>query len=338
MRLKALALALLFCLCLPLFSCGRTPLYEKQYYDLFDTVTIIRGYAKSASDFEESCDMIYSELFTCHRLFDIYNEYEGINNIASINKNAGVAPLRVDERIIELLTFGADMHEKTDGALNIAMGAVLSLWHEYRMRNENTLPSDRELSQAAGHCSIDLMTIDKENSTVYLEDSEMSLDTGALAKGYASDRVMELLPSTKLISAVINLGGNVMTYGEKPDGAGVWSVGINSPFGEGTLFKLDCTDMTVVTSGDYQRYYEVEGVRYHHIIDPDTLYPGTRFSQVSVICESGALGDALSTALFLTDLEKGMDIAEDFGAAVIWVTPEGEVYKNKKAEGVPGIN
>ena len=333
MKSKIVSVLLLLCLCLMLVlpSCSSFALYEKFYYDLFDTITVIRGYAKSSSDFEESCNTIYNELQTCHKLFDAYNEYEGINNIFSVNKNAGVSPLTVDGRIIELLEFSKQMYEKTDGALNVAMGAVLELWRDCREKNENKLPYEDELKEAAEHCDINGLVVDKESSSVYLEDRNMSLDMGAIAKGYACDRVTALLPSTKLTAALVNLGGNVMTYGEKPDESG-WNIGVNSPLGEGNLFEVECSDLCVITSGDYQRYFVVDGKRYHHIIDPETLYPGSLFCQVTVICENGAMGDALSTALFLTELEKGMEIADLSGAAVVWVATDGTVYKNQRAE------
>lgn len=307
-------------------------MYETSYYDLFDTATVIRGYASSADDFQKGCDMIYEELLTCHRLFDIYNEYEGINNLRTVNKNAGISNVKTDQRVIELLEYAKLMYDKTDKALDISMGALLDIWKEYRDRAEEVLPEKEELAQARLHSSIDSLVIDHDQSTVYIEDKLMSLDVGAIAKGYACERVLALMPDTEISAAVINLGGNVAVYGKKPNGGGDWSIGVNSPFDKGELLSFKCSDLSAVTSGDYQRYYLVNGVKYHHIIDPSTMYPGRNFTQVTVIAESPLLGDALSTALFVTDLEKGEQIADSFGVAVIWVTPDNKVFKNERAK------
>ena len=174
--------------------------------------------------------------------------------------------------------------------------------------------------------------IDSDKSTVYLSDPESSLDVGALAKGYACDRAYDVLKQTPMISACINLGGNVLTYGEKPNGEGDWNVGIQSPDTDGYLFDLEVTDKSVVTSGDYHRYYTVDGVNYHHIIDPETRYPAARYTQVTVVCESSLDADILSTALFVLDLESGEKTAKEYGAAVIWIEKDGTVHKNSKAQ------
>ena len=319
-------------LCALLPSCSGVGRYQSVYYDLFDTVTVISGYANTAEDYNESVSMLHSELLTCHRLFDIYHEYEGINNLATVNKNAGLSPVTVDERIIELLSQAKAAYERTDGAVNVAMGALLKVWHKYRTEDNNELPSGKELEKAAEHISIDSLVIDPDKSTVYITDPEASLDMGALAKGYACDRAYKMLGQSGMISACINLGGNVLTYGEKPNGEGGWNVGIQSPDSEGYLFDLEVCNKSVVTSGDYHRYYTVDGKDYHHIIDPQTRYPATHYTQVTVICESSLDADILSTALFVLDLEKGERIADEYGAAVVWIEKDGTVRKNSKAE------
>lgn len=329
-KVKLAALLLLAALTLTLLpSCSSSGQYQTVYYDLFDTVTVIQGYAASSKDYNEGVQALRRELLECHRLFDIYNEYDGLNNLATVNKNAGGEPIAVDFRVIELLDFARQKYSETDGALNIAMGSLLRVWHNYRTADNNELPSSAELEEAAGHISMESLVIDRESSTVYLSDPEASLDAGALAKGYACDRARTLLEDTLIESACINLGGNVLTYGEKPDGE-EWTLGI--PDGKGnTLFSIELSGKSVVTSGDYHRYYTVDGTDYHHIIDPSTLYPSTLHRQVTVIGESSALADALSTALFVLDTERGMQIADKAGVAVIWIEKDGEVIQNEKA-------
>ncbi len=160
------------------------------------------------------------------------------------------------------------------------MGSVLSVWHDYREAGiENPsraqVPGQQELQNAAEHVNLDQVQIDEQASTVYLPDEAMSLDVGAIAKGYATKRLAETLKEAGVTSALLSLGGNVETIGTKADGK-PWRVGVQNPdtsAAKAYLHVLKLTDTCLVTSGTYQRYYGVDGVRYHHIIDPDTLMP-----------------------------------------------------------------
>jgi thiamine biosynthesis lipoprotein len=183
-----------------------------------------------------------------------------------------------------------------------------------------------KLRKAAEHTDISSLIIDKENNTVTITDPEVRLDVGAIAKGYAVEMVAQKLEKMGVSGYVLNVGGNVRTVGSKADGK-PWTVGVENPFDDESkpyIAYLALAGESVVTSGSYQRYYVVNGKRYHHIIDPETLMPSEGFTSVSIRCTSSAMGDALSTALFCMDLESGKALIESIeGAEAMWVLHDG---------------
>lgn len=307
--------------------------YQVTFLELFDTVTTIIGYAQTEEEFGELTDNIYDKLEKYHKLFDIYHEYEE-NNIKTINEQAGIAPVKVDKVVIELLLDCKEYYEVTGGKVNVAMGSVLNLWHEAREDGINSpldayLPDEEALKEAAMHCNIEDVIIDEAASTVYLKDPYLRLDVGAIAKGWATERVCREMPEGLLVS----VGGNVRATGPKPEKI-PWVVGIQSPFGDYSEYvhTLYVNQESVVTSGDYQRYYTVDGVTYHHLIDPETLYPGKLWKAVSIVCEDSGLADALSTALFLLSKEEGEKVLEQYDAYACWIASEEEIYYSEGFE------
>lgn len=314
--------------------------YKEIYIDTFDTVTQYIGYGDSEEEFKEHADILNTELHRYHQLFNIYNNYEGINNLRTINLNAGKEPVKVDQEIIDLLKFSIDLYEKTDGEINIAMGSVLKIWHNYRTSGINDpenamLPSMEKLQEASKHCNIHDIIIDEEASTVYLADPEMSLDVGSIGKGYAVQMVAEYARELGYDNLVINCGGNVASVGTKADGEN-WIFGIQNPDLEAEntiLTRVSIADNCLVTSGDYQRYYVVDGIEYCHIIDPDTLMPANYFKAVSIISNDSGLADALTTALFNMPYEDGLALISNFeNAEAIWVFEDGTVKYSENFE------
>lgn len=306
--------------------------YSRTYLEFFDTVTQIIGYEEEEEVFSQNCEAVYALLEEYHRLTDIYHNYEGVNNVRTINQNAGKEPVKTDEKLLDLLEFSKEMCAVTDGRCNIAMGSVLSIWHKYREQGISEpetakLPPMEDLRQGAEHCNIDKLVIDREAGTVYLEDPEMSLDLGAAAKGYAVERAAQLLMSRGVTGGyTINIGGNVRTIGTKSDGSD-WAAGIQNPDTDSDqpyIVRIKLNGAALVTSGNYQRYYEVDGVRYHHIIDPETLMPLNYFDSVSILCADSGKADALSTALFNMPVDEGRKLLEEIGGAeAIWVHSDG---------------
>ena len=322
-----LAASLLLCS----VSCGRRDEPKsKTYYEYFDTVCYISSYreGESEEDFLAVCSSLEEVMDRYNRLLDIYREYEGVNNLATVNKNAGVAPVKVSPELIELLSYGKYICELTDGEVNIAMGAVLSLWHESREaaeRGNAAIPEKGELEAASAHISIDSIEIDGENMTVYINDPKTSVDVGAVGKGYVAEVCARMLEERGISSYVLNFGGNIRVIGEKPDGDG-WVTGITDPQDRdgGFATRVTLADTSCVTSGSYQRYFTVGDKSYHHIIDKDTLYPAEYFTSVSVICRDSALADVLSTALFSMPYEDGLALCRRLdGVEAIWIRADG---------------
>lgn len=320
--------ALLLSGCARLSQTPEKKQYTATFLELFDTVTTVVGRAESQEAFEKNAYAIRDELKSYHQLFDIYEEYPGINNLKTVNDRAGIAPVTVDQKIVEMLTDCKAYYEATGGRVNVAMGSVLKLWHHAREDGisdpQNAcLPDQKELEEAAKHTDLSKLLIDEAASTVYISDPEMRLDVGAIAKGWAAQKVAENAPKGLLLS----IGGNVCATGPKDETGTPWVVGIQNPDGgDHYLHTLAVTGGCVVTSGDYQRAYVVDGKVYHHIIDPDTLYPSGHWRSVTVVCEDSGLADALSTALFLLPREEGQALLDQFSAEAMWVDAAGNRY------------
>ena len=308
--------------------------YTATFLTLFDTITSIVGKADSQAEFQKTAQSIHDELLIYHQLFDIYNDYEDVNNLKTVNDQAGIAPVQVDQKIIDLLKDCKVYYDLTDGRVNAAMGSVLQLWHEARNDGLDDpanayLPEKTALEEAKLHTALDAVVIDEEASTVYISDPDVQLDVGAIAKGWSAQRVCENAPEGLLIS----VGGNVCATGPKDETGTPWVVGVQNPDGgDSYLHTLYLTKGSMVTSGDYQRAYMVDGKMYHHIIDPDTLYPSEYWRSVTIVCDDSGLADALSTALFLLPLEEGMALAEECGAEAMWVSSDGAIHYSKGFE------
>lgn len=308
--------------------------YEAEFLELFDTATKIVGYASSEKEFTDYSKMIYDELKVYHQLYDIYNDYEGINNIKTINDNAGIAPVKVDQRIIDLMVFSKKAYSISNGKVNVAFGSVLSIWHDYREEgieypDKAQVPPVEALETAALHTDIDNVIIDETAGTVFLKDPEMSLDVGAVAKGYATEQVTKFAEENGFTAGIISVGGNVRTIGYKDEKSQLWDIGIQNPdknSAEQNIFITHLTNLSLVSSGDYERYYTVDGKRYHHIIDPATLFPATYFTAVTVICEDSGMADALSTCIFNMPFDEGLALIESLpGTEALWIYPDGAV-------------
>ena len=341
-RLTAGLLAAALCLSV-LAGCAAKPQkeltrYSTIFYDVFDTVTQVIAYCESEEEFNTQMQALHQDLIAYNQLYDIYNDYDGVVNVKTINENAGKAPVQVDDRILSMLELARQMYELTSGKINIAMGSVLGIWHDYREAAEkdaseadNTLPTQEELEAAAQHCDINNVVIDEQAKTVYLADPEMSLDVGSVGKGYAVEQAAQAAEARGLTSALVSVGGNLRAIGTKPDGS-QWTGGVENPWNASEVYTntnsifgspINMSDLALVTSGDYQRYFVVDGKRYHHIIDPDTLWPAAYYNGVTVLCPDSGMADCLTTALFCMPLEEGQKLVESLdGVEAMWCTPD----------------
>lgn len=349
MRKRILALGLSLCLALTAAGCGAAPTAESQpetasmqkytatWFDVFDTVTTVLGYAESEEEWNSQMDALHADLMTYHKLYDIYHTYDGMVNLRDVNLHAAEAPVEVDSRIFSMLSEAKELCELTNGQMNIAQGRMYKLWHDKRDEAEEdpakaSLPDAEALSEAALHGSIENLLLDKEASTVSFADPEMRIDVGSVGKGYAVEMVARAAQERGLSSALISVGGNLRSIGTKPDGT-KWTGGAQNPWQgmEGMpedpyLRVVELQDMALVTSGDYQRFFTVDGKRYHHLIDPDTLYPAGFYSAVSVLGPDSGLADCLSTGLFCMEFEEGLALVESLeNVEAMWMFPDGSI-------------
>ena len=334
---KLIICVLIISFVIQMAGCG-TPnkRYQAQFLELFDTVTTIIGYAPDKETFSEYAQMVYNELKRYHELYDIYNNYDGMNNVKTINDNAGIAPVKVDQEIIDLLLFAKEGYKTTYGECNVALGAVLKVWHDYREAGSEDpanakLPPMELLQEKAKHTDIDKLIINETDSTVYLEDPEMSLDVGAVAKGYATERVAQYMKQNGCKSILLSVGGNVRAVGEREgdEKDKLWNVGIQNPDLQSEdkyLLITKIADLSLVSSGDYERYYTVEGKEYHHIIDKDTLMPADYYTAVSIICEDSGLADLYAKPAYNMPLDEAKKFIESQdGVEAMWVMKDGEL-------------
>ena len=315
--------------------------YERHtdtFFDTFDTLIQVIAYTRSEEEFNAYFTQIHQRFQELHQLYDIYNDYPGVNNIKKVNDQAGIAPVAVHDDLINLILFAREWHDKTAGRTNIALGPVLKIWHDYRDEglfdpSSAQLPPLEDLEWASQFTDIHQVEVDEAAGTVYLPDPRMRLDIGGVAKGYAVELVIREVEAAGLESVIISAGGNVRALGRPfDDSRETWTVGLHDP--EASMFAdsntllgtVSITNASVVTSGDYQRYYIVDGQPVHHLIDPTTLMPGNYYRAVTVVMEDSGLADFFSTELFLLPFEDSFAMAESIdGLEAIWVLPDGTI-------------
>lgn len=278
-----------------------------------DTIMDLKIYSEN----EEALTNAENEIKRIDALFDRGNPESEIFKINS-EKNAIVS-----EETAALIKNTVSLSERTNGAFDITTAPLSDLWGFYG--GSFRVPSDSEISKTLKNIGYGQIKID--GSTVSIPEG-FSVDLGAVAKGYASDRAAGVLRDCGVSSAIISLGGNVHALGSKPDGT-AWNVGITDPFDKSSLTgSVNVRDKAVVTSGGYQRYFEQDGVKYHHIIDPKTgKSADSRLSSVTIIADSGTTADALSTALFVMGLDKSAELwRQSGGFEAVFVDTNGSVY------------
>ncbi len=324
-------------LALPAAVSAEPQRYTYTFFGTFDTVMTLIGYADSQEQFDRAAQLCESEFKRLDALYTPYLHSEAGNNLWSLNNGAWKEPMKVEPDLMNLLVLCRDWQEQFPGAVNIAIGRVLNLWHNARLAAEENpaeaaVPDAEALAEAAKHCDIRDLVLDEEAGTVFYRDPKLRLDLGAVAKGYAAGlverKLAEILPAF-----CINAGGNIVLHGAPYNSRHAWRTGIQNPdsllYGDNTTLGIvDRTDGCIVTSGDYQRYFTVDGVRYHHIIDPATLQPARSVRAVTVICEDSGLADFLSTTCFILPYEQSRDLVLSLdGVEALWVLPDGLIVQ-----------
>lgn len=268
------------------------------------------------------------------KLFDLIDYYEYMisktiegTELNKINENAGIAPVKVQDELFEIVRLGIDFAGYSDGLFDITIGPLVDLWGIGT--DFVNIPIDADIKEKMALIDYKKIVLDENDKTVYLPEKNMALDLGAIAKGYIADRVKDLILEEGYQSAIINLGGNVLTVGTKPN-SDTWSIGVRDPESDaGTsmgILKLE--DNSIVSSGIYERFFIDGDKRYHHLINPKIGYPEQNdILSVSIISELSVDGDALSTTVFLLGIEAGYELIEGLdNIDAVFVLKDHSVY------------
>lgn len=260
-----------------------------------------------------------------HELTDRYHAYDNINNIYYINNNTDdVETITIEKELYDVIKYGIDFYEKSNGLLNINLGNVIDVWKKYR-ESKDGIPTIEELKNSG---SIDIKDVVLLGNYQIL-NNHPNIDLGAVVKGYVTKIVSEYLKEQGINKFLINSGSSNVLVGDHYKN-GVYKIGIEDPNGNGGIYHIiKGNNIAVITSGGYERFYEYEGKIYHHIIDPFTLMPSDYMKSVTIITDDSALGDLLSTTLFLMSIEEGKEYIKQFNnVEAIWYTNDDKVIKS----------
>lgn len=327
--MKKSVLALVLCFALLLTGCGsgksRTPEQQSRVIFYFDTVITVTAYTNN----KKLMDKVEKE---CARYEALMSKTVEGSDVWNINHAEGKR-VKVSDETRGLIEKALHYSEISGGIFDISIEPCVSLW-DFTGEGMGKLPDEAALADAASR--VDWTRIDINEEGVLLPQG-MSIDLGAIAKGYISDRIADLLRENGVESAIVNLGGNVRTVGVKPDGSD-WRIGIQDPEGirdQSILGVVSINGSSVVTSGIYERGFTLDGVVYHHILDPDTGWSvQNELAGVSIVTEEACTADALSTTVFAMGLEEGTSFVEGLeGVDAIFVTREGNVTWTSGLEG-----
>ena len=317
-RVVALSLALiLFLAMIPLTGCSnQNPISKTGFY--FDTVITITLYDKNQENLLDECFAMadrYEHLFSA-TLPD--------SDISRINAAEG-EPVTVSDETIELLEKGITYGDLSEGRFDITIGALSTLWNF--SENSGNIPDQVDIDQALQ--TVDYHEIQIDGNTVTVTNPDTRIDLGGIAKGYIADRMKEYLGKQGVTCGIINLGGNVLVIGSKTDGT-AYTIGIQKPFADtGTaIASLKIANQSLVSSGVYERYFQIDNNIYHHILDTNTGYPyDNDLLGVSILCDSSVDGDALSTTAFSMGLSHGLDFIESLpDTEAIFITEDYDIH------------
>lgn len=304
--------------CSPMALVSPKPYKETQF--LMDTVIEITVYG---SNKEAVVKNAFDEF---KRIQSISDHFNPESQLSKINQMAGIAPVQVDSDLVKMINDAISISQKTDGAFDTTIGPLAELWgigHKGEF-----VPSQAEINKVLPLIDYKKIQVDSSNNTVYLPEKGISLDLGGVAKDYALTRAVDILKSQGIKSALINAGGDIQVIGTRPDGK-PWRIGVQDPRNsEGVIAKVTLTDWNMLqTSGDYQRYFIKDGVRYAHILNPKTGRQPTELASVTLVYNDVDVpNDIASSGFLVLGLERGMEALKQFpGVEAIFVTTDGKV-------------
>lgn len=259
----------------------------------------------------------------------LISSWDANSQTSSVNKNAGIQPVKVDKELFDLITRAIQISKLTDGAFDISYASMDRIWKFDGSMKE--MPSAEAIKKSVAKVGFQNVILNKENSTVYLKKKGMKIGFGAIGKGYAADKAKKLLKSYGVKGGIINASGDMNTWGHQSNGK-PWKVGITNPLNKNKIFALfPLVESAVVTSGNYEKYVVFEGKRYTHIIDPRTGYPSSGIVSVSVFAPSAELADALATSIFVMGTEVGLNLINQLkGIECIIVKDDGKIVSSQE--------
>ncbi|MDX1412056.1 MAG: FAD:protein FMN transferase, partial [Nitrospirales bacterium] len=259
------------------------------------------------------------------RLENLLSTWIPKSELSQINAAAGEHPVEVSSESMELIERALEIADLTEGGFNIAIGPAVNAWN---VSKEGRIPSFQELNTLRPLIDLSKIRLNHETRTVYLEREGMQIDIGGIGKGYAADKAAVVMEASGATAGVIAISGDIETFGRMPDNQR-FVFGIQHPRKEQgqLLARIELENEAVSTAGDYQRFFEVKGVRYHHILDPITLQPSNSSQSVTVIAKEGVVADGLDTGIFVMGPEKGMALIERLlGVEGVIVDGNGKVF------------
>jgi thiamine biosynthesis lipoprotein len=313
---------LIYAATLFLISCttDKDHMYKKGS-DIMDTKVEITVVSESADKAEKAIDAAFAEIRRLERLLSFWTED---SEIALIYENAGKSPVAVSPETFDIIKKSLYVSEKTAGAFDPTVGPLIRLWDFW----EKKKPENGELEKALLLVDYSAMSLNKEESTAYLSRKGMSFDTGGIAKGYAADRAVDVLMKMDIRAGLVSVAGDIKAFGQKPDGKG-WNVGIRDPRSEDSdelIATIELMDESISTSGDYERFFIEESIRYHHILDPQTGHPAQGCMSVTVVAKDAVMTDGFSTGVFVLGPEKGLQLLGKLGFEGVIIASNGERY------------
>lgn len=257
------------------------------------------------------------------RLEQLLSTWIPSSELSRVNQAAGREPVTVGPETVEVVRRSLEIARLTDGGFNIAVGPAVEAWS---VTERQRVPSDAELRQLKPLVEWSMIQLDEEARTIFLPRAGMRIDVGGIGKGYAADRAADEMKQAGATGGVVALSGDIKAFGTIP-GTGGFPVGIKHPREDGnTLGVIELNDEAISTAGDYERFFERDGVRYHHILDPQTLRPAWMCQSVTVVAKEGILADGLDTGIFVLGPERGMALVERLpGVEAVIVDHEGHV-------------
>lgn len=288
-------------------------------------ITVVANDTIEANKFEDSA------VEEVKRIENLISDWIPTTPLSEINKNAGIKPVKVPQELIDLIERSIKISKLTDGAFDISYASMDRIWKFDGTMKE--MPSPEAIKNSVAKVGYQNIIVNKEQQTVFLKSEGMKLGMGGIGQGYIADKIKALLLSKGCVAGLVNVSGDISTWGKQPNGK-PWKVGIKNPMNKNKIFAtFPLEDKAVETSGSYEKYVTFNGKRYSHIIDTRTGYPATGLISVSIFAKTTELADALATGVFVLGKEVGMDLVNQLpGIGCIMVDEDGKVITSKNID------